>query len=230
MALESRDINDSAIMDATEQLQDANGKVQFKTTLPSGRAIESEFFPADLKRKAMVAWLDVVRQSMIDDAEEVRAKARRVLEEQKRGRIDAPSVIDQNGAPFVMPMVVPVMVPSTSAGQASALSASAMQTSLTQPLEFAKQALANDQSQRAVIATQMQQLMMRASQLDQSIAQWTAILSSIAPTPIASINSGVIISEQVNQAARPRRSRRVRDNAGNLVERTKAGTGDNQAD
>lgn len=89
MGLEASDLSDGAILESTQQFQNGNGQVQFKITLPSGRELESEWLSPDMKKKAMVSWLDVVKDQAILDADQARAEAREVAMKQRRDALEA---------------------------------------------------------------------------------------------------------------------------------------------
>lgn len=192
MALEGNDINDSAILDATQQYQDANGRVQFKTTLPSGRVIESEFFPADMKRRAMPTWLDTIRQAIVDDAEEVRAQARRKMEEAKRGSLypehilpSAPSATHQSGGDSLTTTGLASQKTSESFMNAAPTSPSTVYPSdliSISPLNFARQARDRAQAELKAVEQQMLGLITQQQQLISAVNQWTAVLSSLTPS------------------------------------------------
>lgn len=76
MALEASDIGDNHILSNTKRMENGNGQVQFRITLPSGRELESEWLQPDMQKKAMVAWLDVVKAEAVADADLVRMAAR----------------------------------------------------------------------------------------------------------------------------------------------------------
>lgn len=186
MGLEGRDISDSEILEATRQVVNDQGKLQFQINLPSGREVTSEFFPQDLRKKAMMTWLDVVRQSRVDDAEEVRAIARRAVEEAKRGAL--------YGIPESAPIASPngegtysadsgarnpqSSAQSTNAGPTYPSSASQMQQSLTNPLDFAKQALSRVQQELREVDAQLLTLVSRQQVLMGQATQWQTVLST----------------------------------------------------
>lgn len=89
MALEASDMGDSTILDQTKQYENGNGQIQFKITLPSGRELESEWLKPDMKKKAMVAWLDVVKAEAVADSDAARAEAREAAMKQQRAQRDA---------------------------------------------------------------------------------------------------------------------------------------------
>lgn len=78
MALEAADLNDGTILQQTKQTTDARGNIQFSIELPSGRTLKSEYISKDNARKALVAWLEVVKQQAVADSNEERlARARK---------------------------------------------------------------------------------------------------------------------------------------------------------
>lgn len=118
MSLEQSDLSDGAILESTQQFQNGNGQVQFKITLPSGRELESEWLSPDMKKKAMVQWLDVVKDQAILDADQARAEAREVAMKLRR---EPQSTSQESQAQTT--------VPATSAETPSSI----IQTSTVQP-------------------------------------------------------------------------------------------------
>jgi hypothetical protein len=71
--LEAGDINDSDIITKTVQRSlPPHGFAQFIYSLPSGRKICSEAIPPDHMKQALRAWTQVVRDSILADADEER--------------------------------------------------------------------------------------------------------------------------------------------------------------
>ena len=75
--MEGRDLGDNQILGSTLQ-ETENGKVRFKTTLPSGRELVSEYMnPDDATGKTVISWCEHVRQQVdVDSAEENAVKKR----------------------------------------------------------------------------------------------------------------------------------------------------------
>lgn len=67
--VEGRDWSDSQILGATIQQTDTEGKIRYRTSLPSGREIMSEWMrPGDLSGKAVIRWCEFVRQEIDSDS------------------------------------------------------------------------------------------------------------------------------------------------------------------
>jgi hypothetical protein len=109
MALESSDLSDGSILESTQQFQNGNGQVQFKIVLPSGRELESEWLQPDMKKKAMVAWLDVVKQQAMEDADQARAEAREQAMKERRNA----ALQEQKPTPDIGFTDSPTVAPST---------------------------------------------------------------------------------------------------------------------
>jgi hypothetical protein len=111
MALEGSDINDGDILTATKQATDTSGKMQFSIILPLGKKLTSEWFPQEDGRKAIMAWVEAVRQAALDEQAEAMAAARRnsrapVVDsvqrpEQGGGMPGQPHEITWNGTPKI---------------------------------------------------------------------------------------------------------------------------------
>lgn len=106
MSIEGRDINDGAIIEATERLADGNGNTQFKIKLPSGREINSEWLNPDNVKKALQPWVDAVRANIVGDAEEARLETKRRVQEaaQQRPSIVLPAGLDASPLPPTSPL------------------------------------------------------------------------------------------------------------------------------
>lgn len=67
-AVQSADINDGDLINATRTIDVGNG-YRFEITLPSGRVLESAAVGSDYpKRDAIMQWLGAVRESIVEDA------------------------------------------------------------------------------------------------------------------------------------------------------------------
>lgn len=79
---EGRDLGDSEILSMTRVETDGK-KVQWRTTLPSGRELTSEWMPEDqAKGRILVSWCENVRQQIdVDRAEKAARKAREKLDD-----------------------------------------------------------------------------------------------------------------------------------------------------
>lgn len=97
--IEESQINDHSIMDATViERQDHSGRIMFKTVLPSGRALNSEWVQESDKAKAGILWTEAVRGQIVQDSQEAAAQARKTLKERRATQAAAaPSLIGANG-------------------------------------------------------------------------------------------------------------------------------------
>lgn len=104
MALEGRDLNDSQILQGTIQETGDNGRVRYKTILPSGRDLVSEWMnPDDMQGKTVITWCDHVRQQVQVDVEEERAARKRlaleeVAENSEESTASSPESIEESSA------------------------------------------------------------------------------------------------------------------------------------
>lgn len=75
---QASDLNDGDIINATLLVPgDGAGLQKFQYKLPSGRVLESNEFSEDNRRRAILTWLDIVKQTVVEDLEETAAIARR---------------------------------------------------------------------------------------------------------------------------------------------------------
>ncbi len=82
MPAEGRDFSDNDILQSTIR-EEKDGKIRFKTVLPSGRDLVSEYMNADAATgKVMISWCENVRAQVdVDVAEAQATKKRETLEE-----------------------------------------------------------------------------------------------------------------------------------------------------
>lgn len=96
--LEESQVNDRSILEATViERQDHSGRIRFKTTLPSGRDLNSEWIQESDKTKAGILWAEAVRGQIVADSQEAAAKAKRVLREVKAAQPVAPRLLGVDG-------------------------------------------------------------------------------------------------------------------------------------
>lgn len=81
--IEGRDLNDTDILQSTEQVVE-EGKVRYRTKLPSGREVTSEWMnPDDMAGKIVIKWCEFIREQVDLDAREAAAvKKRKPIEEE----------------------------------------------------------------------------------------------------------------------------------------------------
>jgi|SRR5579872_2180033 len=96
--VEENEINDRDIMKSTQIVEDAHGRVQFRTTLPSGRALNSEWVQASDKSKAGILWAEAVRGQIVADAAEAAHKAKRDLKERRAKAPPVPKIVAPDGS------------------------------------------------------------------------------------------------------------------------------------
>jgi hypothetical protein len=102
--IEESQVNDRSIMEATViERQDHSGRMRFKTTLPSGRDLRSEWIQESDRTKAEILWAEAVRGQIVADSQEAALRARRQLKEvrEKAARSAAPVLLGPDGQPAV---------------------------------------------------------------------------------------------------------------------------------
>lgn len=100
--MEGRDMGDSDILQMTRVETNEKGLIQYRTTLPSGRDLTSEFMrPEDAKGKVMISWCDHVRQQIDVDAAEKEAI-------RKRGTLDEVEDVIAEAEPKTRPAESPL--------------------------------------------------------------------------------------------------------------------------
>lgn len=108
--IEESQINDHSIMEATViERQDHSGRIMFRTTLPSGRALNSEWVQESDKAKAGILWTEAVRGQIVQDSNEAALQARKTLKERRATQAAvAPSLIGTDGQTLYSPVTAPV--------------------------------------------------------------------------------------------------------------------------
>lgn len=120
-SLEESLINDKSIAEATVIVrQDHSGRVQFKTTLPSGRPLESEWIQESDKTKAWILWIEAVRGQIVQDSTEAALVARKTLKEQ-RAAVPSVKIVDSAGEALTSPSTA-MRTPSTGSSAQSVAS------------------------------------------------------------------------------------------------------------
>ncbi len=188
MALEGKDINDSAIIDQTQQLRNAQGKTQFKITLPSGRELESEWLSEDNVKKALWPWVDTVRNEMVADAEEQRAQARRLA----ASRPKAPALVSVSGDALSVepPQSVVATVPSglqtrlpMPVAQPSVSTVSPTAGAVSTPDQFARQGLEQARKDADYWQGVAQGAMGKWQEASANVEKWERILAAMNGLP-----------------------------------------------
>lgn len=70
--IERNDINDSEVLSKSTMDKDDKGNIKFKYVLPSGKPLSSEWIRPDDRKRAMMLWVDVVKDNIIADIEDTR--------------------------------------------------------------------------------------------------------------------------------------------------------------
>lgn len=201
MALESRDINDGSVIEATKIAQSQNGAVQFSITLPSGRELVSEWIAEDKRREARDIWIATVRNEMVADADQKREEARKAATAQRLRQEATPT---NTGAlhtepAYFGPTKQTAFTPDTPT------SAGAISTS---PDDFIRQSL--QQAQRDVAYWQGVASGAAAEwkKAQENLDKWTALASALGAKEIPN-DKQVQNSSGSNSAgsSRPRRGR-----------------------
>lgn len=92
-AVQGTDINDSTIIEGSQQEVDDKGNVRFHYTLPDGSPLESDWVQPDFAKKARLGWVDAVRQAIVSQAQHASDKAMQVARERMMNetRLDIPA-------------------------------------------------------------------------------------------------------------------------------------------
>jgi hypothetical protein len=76
-AVQGSDIGDNDVINGTKMAQVGPDAYELSFMMPNGRELKSAPFNSDFRRKAMLAWVDAVRQNIVADAQEAAAAANR---------------------------------------------------------------------------------------------------------------------------------------------------------
>jgi hypothetical protein len=180
-ATEEKLINDRDIMDGTAiENQDHSGRIRFKTTLPSGRALNSEWIQASDKTKAGILWVAAVRQQIVADSEESAARARRELKELKAAQPAAPKLLGPDGSAMEssalsMPAVVPSL-PQTPATSAQARTSSSVTAS---PAAYVKAQHTAARQRLNELKEERERINFEYAEAGKAEAQWFGLLQAM---------------------------------------------------
>lgn len=181
MALEASDLSDGAILDKTQQFSNGNGQVQFKIMLPSGRQLESEWIKDDLKKKAMVAWLDVVKAEAVADSDLARMEAREKA-------MAAQSVVQQAPVQTQEASFTVDTSAQTSSVIQSARTAGAPTASAVSPDSFVEQGLQAADNEVEYWTQQAATATVRLLKAQQERIKWSQIKSALSANGANTVN------------------------------------------
>jgi prolyl-tRNA editing enzyme YbaK/EbsC (Cys-tRNA(Pro) deacylase) len=102
MSLEASDVNDGAILGATQREHDEKGNARLKIILPSGRELASDYInPEQLSTAIMLTWCESVRAEVAFDGQEAEARLKRDAQMARRDAVMQPpdALLNAIGAP-----------------------------------------------------------------------------------------------------------------------------------
>lgn len=218
MALEASDISDSGILDNTKQYQNGNGQIQFKITLPSGREIESEWLNPEQKKKAMVAWLDVVKDQALQDSDTARQEARELAMKERSAALLAQRETQEQAStpsteyPAETPLAGPVA--TVQAGMPSALGVRPRTSAINSPDDFVAVGLQAAEADYVHWNDVCMDAAQRMTQARLNIQKWSNIKKALAGNGAnAQVSSGNSADSSGNvpviQPVRKRRAKRT---------------------
>ena len=113
--IEQNDINDGTVIQGTTQRTDEKGNVRFVYTLPSGKVMCSEWIAPDMRKTALVRWLDAVRANIVDDLNTTRRERIEAAKAmtQPRPTSAEPAVLDRVPAETSSPQTVTAVADTT---------------------------------------------------------------------------------------------------------------------
>lgn len=170
MSLEVSDLNDGNILNATEQKTSENGAIQFSVVLPSGHRIESEWIPQEQRKKALMLWLDAVKQAVVNDA----ARMRRQKIEEARA-VSLESALPENG---------PAVVPAGTIGR----TVTAV-TSAQEPIDYVRGQLQSAEAEVNRLTKELGVLRVALDEATRRHQQWITTHSALTGQEIANVQS-----------------------------------------
>jgi hypothetical protein len=190
-AVQGSDIGDNDIINGTKMAQVGPDAFELSFLMPNGRELKSAPFNSDFRRKAMLAWVDAVRQNIVADAGEAAAAA-------NRGAI-APPLEDAVAAP-VEQRAAAVRQQSTVGAVPDAT------TLVTAQFEAATAALAAADIEYALALE-------KKTAAEAAVEQWRKLLAVLTPTslpaqlPPAETGFDTLLATVGASAGRGRRTR-----------------------
>lgn len=197
-----RTLGDGDIIGSTRQVTAPSGLTQFQITLPSGREVESEWLREDQLKKALLPWIETIKQELQADADEVRAKARRAAAErttQKDSVLVSPSgdaLTAGRGAvspPLSgKPPTKQPLATSTTAAPSSSLS--------LDPSDFIRESVvrASDELQDAELAAA--EAMQRVIEARNNYDKWTKLAEAMGTDEKSNLSDGGGVNPVVSGA------------------------------
>ena len=178
--IEESQINDRDILEATHVArQDHSGRIQFRTKLPSGRDLNSEWIQESDKTKAMVLWVEAVRGQIAQDSNEAAAKARRTLKELRAAQPAVPRLLGADGLAMgssgsstpaaLLPQLQTAATPASPAVPVSGID----------PSQYVRVQYTTAAAREAELSEQVKQLNAELSMVRQQKAQWFGILTAM---------------------------------------------------
>lgn len=176
-AIEESFINDRSILEATViERQAHSGRIHFKTKLPSGREIESNWIQESDKAKAGMQWIEAVRGQIVADSQEAAAQSRRQLKEFKAAQPVAPQFVGPDGQALASSgLSTPAAPPLPS--QTPAMSASAPTTA--DPTAYVRSQHAVARARLDALTAEKQRIAFDYAQAQKAEAQWFGLLQAM---------------------------------------------------
>ena len=181
-AIEESQVNDRSILEATViERQDHSGRIRFKTTLPSGRDLNSEWIQESDKTKAGILWAEAVRGQIVADSQEAAARAKRVLREVKAAQPAAPRLLGVDGQALPSSeSSMPAAVPSRSPTPA---------TSAMDPSAYVRAQHAAARQRLDELKEQLEQVKIEYADAKKAEAQWFGLMQAMGGSVLEQVRS-----------------------------------------
>jgi hypothetical protein len=175
-AIEESQVNDRSIMEATViERQDSSGRIRFKTKLPSGRELESNWIQESDKTTAGIQWAEAVRGQIVADSSQAATRARRNLQET---RAKAPArLVDSSGQ--ALSSSVPAIPTMETSARPSVSSVQSPTSSALDPSAYVRVQYDTAHRRAEELAAQLQQLKFELEQVQKAESQWFGILTAM---------------------------------------------------
>lgn len=181
--IEEKQVNDRTIMEGTViDRQDSSGRFRFKTVLPSGRDLASEWIQESDKSKAGILWAEAVRGQIVADSQEAAARARRELQEERRRAPPVPRLVGTNGEALSTAPTIPTMVPS-------APSPALGGTTQPDPSAYVKVQYMTEKSLSTFLSGEAARINRELTAAKQREAQWLGILQAMGVNVLEQVGS-----------------------------------------
>lgn len=170
--------DDGQIIEKTVQHRNDKGWVQFEIVLPSGRKVNSEWLNEDQLKKALVPWVEAVKQQMQVDREEYDAERRRASIKQRAAKAADPRLVSASGDALT---AEDDLLPSEAkeVGAATSRPSTSVAPSSSSPDSYIREGLDNARTEVAQLRADMARLQEALNKAAANLDKWNKLYAAI---------------------------------------------------